>query len=178
MSARSNPAFAATAYGLVWRRRSLLSAIPEITAVTTPERMVGDVLRRARARLKADTASLSLRDARTGRFRIVAVAHADSAATRWPAAVHGLAANVPPTWNPATEDLVFVPADDPQRWLAFALDPRGGIALVAALRYGDEVVGALTAVRSLAFPFRATDRSLASRIAADASLVLTTVRFA
>ena len=174
--------FTATACGLVWQPRSLLSAIPEVTALATPENVVANVLKRSLSVLSADTASLSLYDARSRRYRVIAVASAQAAEPlRWPPVLQEIPLDFVSTRANATLDrtiseVLVLPEDEPEHPVASLLVALDSTALYVALRSGDVVVGAMNVLRPAALVFTAGDRHLARSVADQATLVITTVR--
>jgi len=175
-----NSPFIATACGLAWQRRSLLSAIPELAAHATPEQIVGGVLQRSMALLHAGAASLSLYDTHTGGCRLIAVASIEA---RRSGGCPSVVQRIPDEFRRPSDDVALerdevlvLPDDDVDHPFVAELVALDATALYMALRYGDEVVGAMTVLREASERFSDRDRRDAHEIAHRATLALTTVR--
>ena len=188
MSTQS-PCFSVTSCGLVWRERSLLAAVPDLPTRATPERMMTAILKRTIALLHATSGALSLYDPQMDRYRLIAVV-GDEAASDGCACWSKVFQQMPgrfawsdgtvlgggPSMDAGPDDVVVLPDDDPEHPVSVALAADATTTLYVALRYEDELTGAIEVIRPAARPFIAADRRVASSIARHAAVAVSGVQ--
>lgn len=129
--------------------------------------------------LHATSAALFVRDDRAGGARLIAVASVDTLTPRRLTLLQRIPNDFP--WPRAgmivenAADTLMLPADDMNHPLGNELAAQNASALYMALRYDDELIGAMSALRPGSSPFGEGDRPFARAMADQVTLALTAV---
>ncbi|MBI3768684.1 MAG: GAF domain-containing protein [Deltaproteobacteria bacterium] len=168
--------FTSTTVELAWQKECLGSLSAALSAATEPDQAISQILSSTVQLLRADTATLLLYDNAQGRFRVTAIAGPQAHSSRWAAVAFEIPRDFPSLEPPAARGMRVLPDDDPRDPLVPLLTDTSSRALYVVLRYGAEIVGILSILRSTTLPFDTNDRALARGIGDQAALALTTAR--